>query len=312
MERLPRAKLLAVCALCISACGGSVATATSSPSPGASPIRQATPSSGPSEVQQGTVEFAGQARIYTVLRPSSLDPARRAPLVVALHGYTQDSLGLEAMTNFDGEARRAGFVVVYPQGIDDSWNAGTCCGTAQSQKIDDVGFIRVLIDRLVKAGGIDPKRVFVAGLSNGAAMAQRLACALSDRIDAIASVSGALLVSRCKPVRPISVLEMHGTGDAIVPFGGGSYPGLGYFPPAMSTMRRWASLDHCAVTPTVSQVQITKTSTWIGCRDHSRVVLQAIAGAGHGWFGDAGALPDEPDATQAIWAFFSGLPSLGS
>lgn len=300
-------KVAVLCALMVSACGGSVATTTPGPSP--TVIQQATPSSGPSENQQATLTIAGQARTYIVFRPSSIDPGKRVPVVIALHGYTQDSLGLEALTKFDDQARKAGFEVVYPQGVDDSWSAGSCCGTAQSQKVDDVAFIRELIDGLVKGGRIDPKKVFVAGLSNGAAMAHRLACALSDRIDAIASVSGALIVSTCRPVRPISVLEMHGTGDVIVPFGGGTTAGLGYFPPTMTSMKRWASLDHCAATPTVSQVKITKTSTWTGCRGGSVVILQAIAGASHGWFGTSNALPGEPDATQAVWAFFSGLPS---
>ena len=123
-----------------------MASATSSPSPSPRAVQPATPSSGPSEIQQGTLTIGGQARLYTTFRPSSLSAAKPAPLVIALHGYTQDSTGMETSTHFDDQASSAGFVVVYPQGIDDSWNAGTCCGTAQSQKIDDVGFIRQLID----------------------------------------------------------------------------------------------------------------------------------------------------------------------
>ena len=275
-----------------------------------SSVQPATPSSGPSEVQQGTLTIGGRVRLYTIFRPSSLALAKPLPLVIALHGYTQDSTGMATSTHFDDQASSAGFVVVYPQGIDDSWNAGTCCGTAQSQKVDDVGFIRQLIDRLVKAGGIDPKRVFVTGLSNGGAMAHRLACALSDRIDAVASVSGALIISTCKPARPISVLEMHGTGDLLVPFGGGTTAGLGYFQPTMTFMKRWVNIDHCTSTPTVSQMKITRTSSWTGCRGGAVVVLQAIAGASHGWFGGPNALSGEPAATQAVWAFFSGLPGL--
>jgi polyhydroxybutyrate depolymerase len=287
-------------------CGGSVATATPRTSPSA--IQQATPSSGPSETQQATLTVAGQARLYTIFRPSSLDTAKLAPLVIALHGYTQGSLELEGTTHFDDQARKSGFVVVYPQGVNDSWNAGSCCGTAQSQNLDDVEFIRELIASLVTGGHIDPKRVFATGLSNGGMMVHLLACVLSERIAAVASVSGALTVPTCRPGRPISVLEMHGTGDSLVPYAGGSTAGLGSFPPTMSFMKRWANIEHCAAKPTISQKGITTTSTWTGCRGGSVVVLQAIAGAEHGWFGGAGALPGEPDATQAVWTFFSGLP----
>jgi polyhydroxybutyrate depolymerase len=278
-----------------SACSGSTAAAP-------------TPSPSPSAIQPETMTSSGVLRRYTVFRPLSLDLAQPAPLVIAIHGYTSNAADMETSTHFDGQATRAGFIVVYPEGLNSSWNAGACCG---HNSYDDVAFISELIDRMVSSNHVDAKRVFVTGLSNGGLMAQRLACDLSDRITAVASVSGGLVTNTCNPSRPISVLEMHGTADSIVPFAGGSTAGLGYFPSAISVMKRWAILDGCAASPIVSQNGITRTSTWRRCRGGAQVVLDAVLGADHSWFGpDADPRPGEPDATAVVWDFFSHVPTL--
>jgi polyhydroxybutyrate depolymerase len=284
--------LLVAAMLGLAGCGGSTQapTALASPSP----------------TQIGHLTFAGQQRSYVVYRPLSLAPKQTVPLVIALHGYMVDSTWMETATHYDDLAKTVGLVVVYPQGNSNSWNAGTCC--AQNHD-DDVGFMRAVIDRLMSTGGIDHSRVFVTGMSNGGAMAQRLACELSDRITAVASVSGSLLIDSCNPSRAISVMEMHGTLDSLVPFEGGSTRGLGSFPPTMSIMKRWAAADGCAVAPTVTQSGIVTMSTWTGCRDGSSVVLDAIAGADHSWFAPEN-MPGQPDATHVTWDFFSHSPPL--
>src|SRR5205807_4068995 len=134
------------------------------------------------------------------------------PLVIAMHGYTQGAVELEAMTQLDAAAAKEAFAVIYPQGIGSSWNAGSCCGVAQSQRIDDVEFMRQVIDKLVSEGDVDPKRVFATGFSNGGMMAHRLAGDLADKLAAVASVSGSL-VTPCRPSRPVSALEIHGIDD---------------------------------------------------------------------------------------------------
>jgi polyhydroxybutyrate depolymerase len=151
--------------------------------------------------------------------------------------------------------------------------------------------------------------VFVTGMSNGAAMAQRVACELADRVTAVASVSGSLLVDPCLPSRPISVLEMHGTDDSVIPFLGGFTSGLGEFPSTMSVMATWERVDGCADSPAVTRSGITTMSTWGGCRGHAVVVLDAITGGKHVWFAPE-RVRGEPDATRTIWDFFSRVPPL--
>jgi polyhydroxybutyrate depolymerase len=140
-------------------------------------------------------------------------------------------------------------------------------------------------------------------------MAQRVACELADRITAVASVSGSLLVDSCVPSRPISVLEIHGTDDSVIPFQGGFHAGLGQFQPTLSIMERWAGLDGCGDFPAVTRRGITTTSIWGDCRDGAIVELDAISGAGHNWFGSQQVV-GEPDATQATWDFLSHAPPL--
>ena len=277
--------VLAALSISAGACGGTTAT------PPGHEVQS------PSATQEGTLTVSGQARTYLLFRPPSLDADQPAPVVLALHGFTSNAVGMETMTLLDAQAVKSGFVVVYPEGLARSWNAGRCCGDAQSKDIDDVAFISQLIDSLAKDARIDPKRVFVTGMSNGGMMAHRLACEISDRIAAVASVSGGLMVDACHPTRSISILEMHGTADPLVRLDQQLTDG----------MRQWASLDGCAPTPKVSQDGDIATTMWTPCREGVTVMLQAVVGAGHSWF--APNAPARPGATGVVWDFFSHAPS---
>jgi len=241
----------------------------------------------------------GLVRSYTLVSPLIRHPGQLIPLVVAIHGYTVDSTWMEKTTQFDELAKSARFIVVYPQGLNNSWNAGSCCGDNHNA---DVAFIRELLDRLVADDQVNPSRVLVTGMSNGGMMAHRLACDLSDRILAIASVSGALVTATCNPARPVSVLEVHGTEDSQVPMQGDES-----FPATISFMTGWAKLNGCGRDPTITKSGITTTTAWSGSREGTRVLLEAVQGAGHGWFGHE-FVSGEPDATKLVWDFFSHLP----
>lgn len=271
-------------------CPSSTPTGTSSPSPG-----------GP---QQVILCVGGLERTYYVLFPSNRTGP--LPLVLALHGYTQSAGLLEFQSGLDNEAAVGGFVLAYPEGIGRSWNAGSCCADAHRRNVDDVAFIKQVIDQLVSGGRVDPKRVFATGISNGGMMDYRLACELSDRIAAIASVSGALMADKCSPAKTASVLEMHGTDDSVVPIGGGTLAGVGTFPPTMSTIERWVSIDGCAADPTTSDTDITTTQAWTGCRDGSTVVLVIVKGGGHTFWFDG--IPAQLNVNQHIWDFFKSVP----
>lgn len=287
------AAVLTIAIAGIGACGGAVATA---------------PSPSPSRAQLETLMVDGQPRSYLLFRPAAAHLP--APLVIAMHGcacgespLARDAKSLENRSRYDALAAQQGFVVVYPEGVDTSWDAGVCCGGSDT----DVTFIKDLIAKLVGDGSTDSRRVFVTGVSNGAEMAQRLGCELAGQITAIASVSGTLGVYPCSPARAVSILEMHGTADILIPYeGAGTEVGLA---PIMTVMQGWAARDGCPTASIESDSGITKTYTWAPCRDGSTVVLEAIVGGAHGWFGPD-LLRGEPSATEVTWSFFRNAPPL--
>jgi polyhydroxybutyrate depolymerase len=305
LASLTRASLGCVLvSICVASCGGSAAT----------------PKAGPftSGVQHASLTVNGLKRTYRLYAPPSLDPSRPAPLVLMLNGCPATGDEMASLTGFDHPATTGRFVAVYPDPTPDSnadpsnlsegcWNAGTCCDDASRNGVDDITFIKRLLDQLTADSRIDKTRVFAAGLASGGMMAYRLACQLSDRIVAAASVAGALVFEPCQPARPVSILEMHGTDDFIVPYQGG-FGGNFEFPSTASIILRWVSLDGCTDQPRQTVKGITRTSTWIHCRAGTMVRLDTVTGGKHTWFG-TGVDPTlgEPNSTATVWDFFKNV-----
>src|SRR4051794_1964452 len=149
------------------------------------------------------MSFGGLQRTYLVHAPSGVD--QPAGLVINLHGAGANGGAQAAITNYGYAADALGFVVAYPDGIDQSWADGRGASVPDRQGVDDVGFLTALVDRLVHDYGIPPGRVFATGMSAGAFMATRLACDRADVVAAIAPVAGTLGSGvPCAPSRPVS------------------------------------------------------------------------------------------------------------
>jgi poly(3-hydroxybutyrate) depolymerase len=118
---------------------------------------------------------------------------------------------------FDELAARRGFAVVYPNGVEDSWNAGNCCEAAAKADVDDVAWLRSLIAHLAEEHPIDRRRVYLVGFSNGGMLAFRYACEHGDELAGLGVVSGSLQVSYCTPPAPVNVVTVHGLQDQHVP-----------------------------------------------------------------------------------------------
>jgi len=240
---------------------------------------------------RGELSFGGLQRTYLVHAPAGVD--QPAGLVINLHGAGMDGAAQAASTNYGAAADALGFVVAYPDGIDQSWADGRGASTPDRQGVDDVGFLTALTDRLVRDYGIPPGRVFATGMSAGGFMANRLACDRADVIAAIAPVSGTLGSGvACNPSRPVSVLAFHGTADPVVPFNGGGMVGRGgpsdiVAAPALSA--RWRGIDRCSPDPVEDLLPNSGDGTSVrrlsavGCADGTDVVLLQIDGGGHTW-----------------------------
>jgi polyhydroxybutyrate depolymerase len=197
----------------------------------------------------GTVQIGG--RQVTVHVPASYDPARPAPLVVGLHGYTSDAAELEMYLQLTPESDRRGFVYAYPDGSTDDrgeqfWNATDACCSFSEPKPDDSRYLSELISTLEGAYRIDRARVSLIGHSNGGFMAFRMACDHADQVAAIVSLNGATWddASRCRPSRPVSVLAINSSTDETIAFTGGDIDGNAY-PSAATTVARWVGYDRC-------------------------------------------------------------------
>lgn len=248
-------------------------------------------------------------RSYVVYIPPGYDHENPAPLVLSFHGYSNSPQQQEDWSGLSEKAARAGFVLVYPSGTGaiSGWNGGDCCGSM----VDDVGFVGALLDTLQAELCIDPRRVYATGFSNGGFLSHRLACELPDRIAAIAAVAGLMGIDDCAPARPMPVLQMHGTGDFVVPYGGSAVLG---FESVAETIAGWVERDGCRGEPVVSYMQDEVT-----CERHEdcdagvEVELCTIEGGGHTWPGGAdifgaGPTTQSLSANDRLWDFFVAHP----
>lgn len=269
-----------------------------------------------------SLEIDGRARSYAVHLPAGRAPSSPIPLVLVLHGGGGTAASAIWMTGFNDKADRHGFLAVYPQGtgVFPTWNAGNCCGYALRHQVDDVAFIRAVLDKLEHTYKVDRRRVFATGISNGGMMAFRLACELPDRIAAIAPVAAAFNLNSCARGEPVSVLMINGTADQHVPYQGGTgkkclHPRIDK--PVSYAVSFWAERNGCSRKPVT-----TRSASGNIVIDHYRdgrhgteVVLYTIKGGGHAWPGRSNprVLADEPNtmelsATDVIWDFFHSHP----
>jgi polyhydroxybutyrate depolymerase len=184
--------------------------------------------------------------------PDSYDPAAPIPLVVLLHGYGASGASIESYLGFLPFVDTREFLFARPDGTIDSvglrfWNATNACCNFFGSAVDDSAYLSALIVQIETALAVDAKRIFLVGHSNGGFMSYRMACDHPDQIAAIASLAGACWASpaQCAPGQPVHVLQIHGTADSVIGYGGGSTPG-GTYPGAVASVEQWAAFDGCA------------------------------------------------------------------
>jgi len=269
------------------------------------------------------LQMGGMARIYHLHTPL-VHAQGRTPLVILLHGRLGTGAGMARLTGFNAVAEREGILVAYPDGYRRSWADGRQGTPADKAEVDDVEFIRAIIDDIARRWPVDPGRVYVGGISNGGFMAERLACELSDRIAAVGVIAATLsdsLAASCHPARPISVMLVNGTEDPLVPFGGGELTGdRGSALSVATTVTRWIEWNRCTDRPVVTSIPATPSdgtraieSSYTVCAAGAEVLAVRIEGGGHTWPGGLQYLP-EPivgktshtiSASEALWEFFS-------
>jgi len=272
-------------------------------------------------------------RTYHVYLPPDFRKDEPAPLVIALHGGKGDGRGFDQNTTagtLTEAAAARGVVLVFPEGINKQW----CDGRTEMLKnkdetYDDTGFISRIIDSMVETYGINPKRVYVTGISNGGFMSVRLAMELSEKIAAAAPV--AAQVSKAlkdkTPKRPISILIINGTKDPLVPFNGGDLRlfgvgrSRGEVLSTAETVELFRRHNGCDPIPKKSKLEdkdpddgaTVEVERYTGGKDGTEVILLKVIGGGHTWPGGKqylgpriiGTVCRDINAGEMILDFFS-------
>jgi polyhydroxybutyrate depolymerase len=272
--------------------------------------------------QQNTGEITvdGRSRSFVVYIPGPVNTTQKLPVLISLHGRLGTGKQMMGFADFRPIADREKFIIVCPDGIDRSWNAGGKT-PANRKGVNDVKFIDELITYIINTYNGDAKRVYVAGMSNGGFMASRLACELSNRIAAIAAVGASMSKNMgYQPGKPMPVMYIQGTGDPLVPFAGGPmkkgarYEIYGH----EDVLKLWVAADICYHEPVITHIpdnagdgtSITKEeyTNKIGVK----VIGYTIDNGGHTWPGGTQYLPKmiigsvshNLNGCEAIWDFF--------
>ncbi|MEZ5971008.1 MAG: PHB depolymerase family esterase [Hyphomonadaceae bacterium] len=279
-----------------------------------------------------------RSRAWIAYAPPDYDPARPTPVVVLLHGRPSNAISMAAISGMNDTAAQHNFIVVYPEGLDNEWNAHfdqagrsiSLSGQRSSHPQDDVGFLKTLMDDLAVDFNIDRSRLYVGGFSNGGFMTHRMACSAGDTFAAFAEVGSALyieLTRLCQRSPPTPMLFMHGSGDPSVPIDGveivnpqGGEP-IRITLSVQDSVAAIARRNHCSMSGTSTTFAESGRSPGTqvvrfephGCDEGADIVYYLINGGGHTWPGAEGVMPEEffgPTnmdfrASDAIWDFFS-------
>ncbi len=262
-----------------------------------------------------TIVHDGRKRAFILYIPANYSGQDEVPLLFNFHGYSSNAHDQMYYGDFRPLADTAGFLLVHPQGSKlngvTHWNVG---GWTIGSTVDDVGFTEALLDTLSARYRIDSMRVYSTGMSNGGYMSLLLACQLSNRFAAVASVTGSMtpeMYKQCDPQRPIAVMQIHGTADGIVP-----YTGTGWSISIKKVLEYWVKSNHCyeeAVKEEISDKNPDDGSTvehliYSGGSEGVSVEHFKVLGGGHTWpgtvYGSTGTNYDI-DASLEVWHFLS-------
>ena len=261
-----------------------------------------------------TITHDGLQRSYILYVPPSYSPGNPAPLVINFHGYTRNATEQMLYGDFRMIADTAGFLLVHPMGTLD-FQGNTYWNANGGGSVDDIGFTAALIDSLASEYNVDLNRVYSTGMSNGGFMSYTMACELSNRIAAIASVTGTMNMNQplsCTPQHPMPVMEIHGTADGTVPYNGIA----GFMESIDNTLNYWVGYNQCdalAIVTNVPDIDVLD-----GCTAEHHIYQNGVNGVevehykiingAHTWPGAPvviGTTNYDINASIKIWEFFA-------
>lgn len=257
------------------------------------------------------VEFGGDRPVFLEV-PTSYDHGTPTPLLLVLHGFGANGFTQLRYTKLDELVEEQGILLAAPDGTVNAegkqfWNAtDACCGAGSG--VDDVAYLSGLIADISAVWNVDPARVYLFGHSNGGFMSYRMACDQADSIAAIVSLAGATWddPGQCAPSSDVSVLQIHGTNDQTILYGGGTL-----YPSATASTEIWAGYDGCGTSMTQAATNLdlevsldgaeTTVQSFDGCPADVAVELWSIEDGSH--------LPNVTDGFRtAVWEWLAAHP----
>lgn len=282
-----------------------------------------------------SLQHQNRVRYFNLVLPAAYTPEKSFPLVVVLHSGGGHAGMIEERTQMTAKAEKENFIVVYPTGSGytknrfHTWNSGHCCFYALSKKVDDLGFIRKLVNLLSSKLNVDHSRIYLTGFSNGGMLAYYLAATTPDLFAAVAPVSATIggyadeYSSRFvipKPRKPVPLMIFHGTADQQILYYGGSGPKALYHRRDISvadSIKYWMGVNRCRnqVKTSINKSGRIEIRNYACDKQGAPITLVSIKGMGHAWASETRggwrieyALLDEPNreisATDMIWDFF--------
>jgi polyhydroxybutyrate depolymerase len=247
-----------------------------------------------------TQQVASERGNVPLYLPSDIEPGEDLPLVISLHGFTGTGNAHENYFNLRSQIDDRKFMLCVPNGFQNSqgdryWNATNYCCDVEGQAPDDSGYLRGLIEQVIAEHSVDLDSIHVVGHSNGGFMSYRMACDHADLVASIASLAGATWdnASECVPSEPVHVLQIHGTADDVIAYGGSCIiPFFFCHPSAEESVSIWSQYNQCDggfqnagnldLVNGISGSETSRTLIVDGCPDQGTAELWSINGGDHG------------------------------
>ena len=231
------------------------------------------------------INIDGKKREYYLSLPE--DTSKPIPLIINFHGFLSHAIEQQEFSQMDNYAHLNGVGVIYPEGINKSWNIGKDMMSEEN----DIGFVNALIDSVTSKYNIDSDRIYACGFSNGGEFSYELMCGLSNKIAAFGSVGGNFIINEkrsCNINREIPLIHIHGTKDRLAKYNGYN----GYFLSTISSVDFWAKhnqLDKMVVEniEDIHKKDRTTVEKYTFYKDNSdtKVIHLKVINGGHVWLG---------------------------
>jgi polyhydroxybutyrate depolymerase len=228
--------------------------------------------------------------------PENYDKNKKYPLIISLHGLGASASLQNMIFDFRPLATEYKFILAVPNGLKGAaglrfWNGTDFCCDFNQKQVDDVQYIKELIDGMAEEFSIDKNSVHLFGHSNGGFLSYRIACEAPELVASIASFAGATFKDpeNCNGKNPVPVLQIHGTSDLIIQYNGSSA-----YPSARDTVNQWVRINNCLMNNVVKdnnnilkpknmKIPNLKTleETWESCENESKVSFWTVEKGEH-------------------------------